>query len=69
MQRNLGAKSDNTVNFSGNSKIVAEGAVVFSNENNGKNMKIGFIYKLKGFFIFSRSDVINVRADVWRVER
>ena len=29
-------------------------------------MKIGFIYKLKGFFSFSRSDVINVRADVWR---
>ena len=28
-------------------------------------MKIGFIYKLKGFFSFSRSDVINVRADVW----
>ena len=29
-------------------------------------MKIGFIYKLKGFFSFSRSDVINVRVDVWR---
>ena len=52
MQRNLGAKSDNTINFSGNSKIVAEGAVVFNNENNGKNTKIGFIYKLKGFLVF-----------------
>ena len=54
MPWNLGAKSNGTVDFSGNSKIVAEGAVVFNNENNGKNMKIGFIYKLKGFFILMR---------------
>ena len=52
MQRNLGEKSDNTVNFSGNSKIVVEGAVVFNNENNGKKTKTGFIYKLKGFLVF-----------------
>ena len=52
MQRNLGPKSDSTVDFSGNLKIVAEGAVVFNNENNGKNTKTGFIYKLKGFLVF-----------------
>ena len=69
MHRNLRAKSDSTVDFSGNLKIVAEGAVVFNNENNGKNTKNRFIYKLKGLFIFSRSDIILVRADVCRVGR
>ena len=52
MQWNLGAKTDNIVNFSGNSKIAAEGVVVFNNENNGKTRRIGFIYNLKGFLVF-----------------
>ena len=65
MQRNLGAKSDSTVNFNGNSKIVAEGVVVFNNENNRKNMKNWLYLQFKGFFSFPRCDVINVQADVW----
>ena len=52
MQRNLGARTVNTVNFSGNSKIAAEGAIAFDSENSGKNTKIDFIYKLKGFLFF-----------------
>ena len=42
-----------------------QGALSFSNnENNRKTLKNGFIYKFKGFFIFPRSDVIDVRADM-----
>ena len=69
MQRNLGARTVNTVNFSGNSKIAAEGAIAFDSENRGKNTKIDFIYRLKGFFIFPRGDVIDVRGDVCKVGR
>ena len=41
-----------TVDFNENSKTVAESTVAINNENNGKNMKTGFIYKLKGFLVF-----------------
>ena len=63
MQRNVGVNQSISIEIS---KIVAGSAIVFNNENNRKTGKNGFIYKLKGFFSFSRSDVINVRADVWR---
>ena len=54
MYSNMGAAESwsESVNFSGNSKIVAEGVVVFNNENNGKTRRIGFIYNLKGFLVF-----------------
>ena len=50
--RIYGVKLNGTVDFNENSKTVVASTVAFNNENNGKNMKIGFIYKLKGFLFF-----------------
>ena len=56
------------VNCSGNLKIAA-GALSFSIMKMTKKHEKWLIYKLKGFFVFSRYDVMVVRDDVCRVGR